>query len=177
MAIATKAQEEVLKAWFIQPGGFWAQYGGNYCTPTQKGGRGAALKIIYKINPDEEKRKKMLAKRKAQLRACDQEAQKGEFVARWPLCTSYLNQNRHEDEIESKLYTAEPIQLKTCEYDGCHYEVHGKNYKTCAKHVAFKESNEFISNQLKKIGLNKLPDEGIKEFRMRCKTYYQENLA
>jgi len=42
---ANKKQEEELKAWFTEPQGFWQLFGGDYTTPSQKGGRGKALQI------------------------------------------------------------------------------------------------------------------------------------
>jgi len=75
---ANKKQEEELKAWFTEPQGFWQLFGGDYTTPSQKGGRGKALQIIYKINPDIDMRKKMLANMKAQLRACDKDRKSGQ---------------------------------------------------------------------------------------------------
>jgi len=55
----------------------------------------------------------MLANMKAQLRACDKDRKSGEFVARWPMCSTYLFNNRHEDEIESKGFV-EPRVLTNC---------------------------------------------------------------
>ncbi len=172
---ATAKQKEQIKDWFIKE--FWTVYGGNHIKDSrQKGSRGEALKKMIIINPDENEQKRILANMLAQLRADDKLAKTNEFVPRWPMCITYLNKRRYDDEIESRTY-GDDNQIKAvdkCCHPSCENDSHGPRFRHCADHMpdCSNLDTNILRDQLRGIGLAKGKDESMHDYCMRCRSYY-----
>ena len=137
----------------------WLAYPTDLCLK-KRGGRQNALKAFKKINPDQAEFYRMMENMKAQVRA----DRKNPDAYRWPFVSSYLNQARYDDAIESE---SERIQIETlneCCIKDCTNDVHGKSYKYCAEHVPNAHS-DLLSKAWKKTGIKY----GSKDFVNECK--------
>ena len=131
----------------------WISYPNDLCNK-KRGGKQPALKAFKKINPDEAEFNRMMANMKAQVRE-DRKNPKDAY--RWPFISSYLNQGRYDDYIESSTSKEKAKSLKTCATNGCDSDVHGSMYTKCAFHCG--DTNELLSGAYRKLGLDiKSPD-------------------
>jgi len=172
---ASKKQQDEIRDWFMapMPDGFWVNYPADLCGGTRKKGpRGEALKSMIKINPDADERDRILASLKAQV-SFDRKDSKNGDACRWPYATTYINQMRWEDTIDSVADIKQTVELGICQHGDCGEKVHGETFVHCAAHVP--EPAWLIKARkegLAKMGLTWVrEEESFHEFAMRCKHY------
>ena len=141
----------------------WLAYPSDLCNK-KRGGKQNALKAFKKINPDEKEFYRMMENMKAQVRADRKEKE----PYRWPFVSSYLNQARYDDAIESEIDRKERVDLKTCCIDGCGNDVHGPAFRQCADHVENAHS-ELLTAAFKKTGLKYGSTNFVNDCRIACR--------
>ena len=173
---ASKKQTEEIREWFLapRPHGFWAEYPAELCGGSRKkGSRGEALKAMIKINPDEKERKRILMNLQAQVKHDMDAKRRGEDVYRWPYATTYINQWRFDDTIDSVADQKPEVSLGICKHGDCGDECHGPEFEYCAKHIP--EPSWLIKarkDSIAKVGLVwDRENETFHQFAMRCKDY------
>lgn len=116
---------------------FWATYPSDLCGGSRnKGAKGEAKKRWEKIKDPE----KVMESLRAQIRYDKAAKKKGEFVSRWPMASTWLNQERWDCEIDSHYElnrrSEEREKAKVCEVEGCENETHGPKFQLCTTHTA-----------------------------------------
>lgn len=126
----------------------------------KRGGRPNALKAFKKINPDQKEFYRMMENMKAQVR----HDRKDKDAYRWPFVSTYLNQARYDDLIESEADRIERVDLKTCCIENCNNDVHGQSFQYCAEHVPNAHS-DLLSKAFKETGLKYGSSDFVNECR------------
>lgn len=142
--MAKKAEEQAIKDWFSapQPDGFWVNYPtdlcsiGNTVSARWKGHKGECLKALLKLAPDEAERKRILANLKAQVKHDRDALKRGEKVYRWAYASTYVNNWRFDDEIDSVADLKPVVDVGICAYQDCGEPCHGEKFKFCTDHEA-----------------------------------------
>ena len=142
---------------------FWFAYPTDL-SRNKRGGKQPALKAFKKIDPDEKEFYRMMENMKAQVR----HDRKDKDAYRWPFVSSYLNQARYDDVIESEAVRMDREELSTCCIENCNQDVHGKKFKYCAEHVPNAHS-DLLSDAWKKTGIKYGSKDFINECRVACK--------
>ena len=142
---------------------FWLTYPSDLCSK-RRGGKQNALKAFKKINPDQKEFYRMMENMKAQVRA----DRKTPDAYRWPFVSSYLNQGRYDDAIESMSDIKERVDLKTCCIENCKQDVHGPAYQYCSGHIPNAHS-DLLSIAWKATGLKYGSPDFVNECRNLCK--------
>ena len=141
----------------------WFGYPTDLCGG-KRGGKANALKAFKKINPDQAEFFRMMENMKAQVR----HDRKDKDSYRWPFVSSYLNQSRFDDVIESETVRMDREELSTCCIDNCNNDVHGKSFKYCPEHVPNAHS-DLLTKAFKETGLKYSSPDFISECRAMCR--------
>ena len=143
---------------------FWFAYPTDL-SRNKRGGKQNALKAFKKINPDQAEFYRMMENMKAQIRHDRKDAD----ADRWPFVSSYLNQARYDDVIESEVDRKERVDLKTCCIEDCRNDVHGSKYQYCADHIPNAHS-DLLTAAWKQTGIKYGSNDFINECRVACKS-------
>ena len=73
---------------------------------------------------------------------------------RWPLISTFLNQEYYNRQIGSTAELKEKQCLKTCSVDGCNHDVHGEKYIVCSMHIPC-QHDERLRAAWKKTGISR----------------------
>jgi len=147
---------------------FWLTYPSDLCSK-RRGGKQNALKAFKKINPDQKEFYRMMENMKAQVRA----DRKTPDAYRWPFVSSYLNQGRYDDAIESMSDIKERVDLKTCCIEGCNNDVLGQSYQYCPDHIPNAHS-DLLSIAWKATNIKYGSENFIDQCRNMCKSGMKE---
>ena len=142
---------------------FWFAYPTDLCRG-KRGGKANALKAWKKINPDEKEFFRIMENMKAQIR----HDRKDKDAYRWPFCSSYLNQSRFDDIIESETVRIDREDLKTCCIEDCKQDVHGSSFQYCAEHVPNAHS-DLLTKAFKATGLQYSSPDFVKDCQAICR--------
>lgn len=123
-------QEAELTEWFDL---LWETYPSDLCgSARNKGPRSLALKKVLKMKPGREERERILAGLRAQM-LYDREAKShGREPSRWPYLTTYLNQHRWEEEIDSHMEMRRRFNTKCVRCGAPGPEVDARGVTMCA---------------------------------------------
>ena len=144
----------------------WWKYPNDLCKG-KKGGKAPALKALKRINPDEQEFNRIMGNLDAQIRHDRQDKD----AYRWPFLSSYLNQQRYDDEIPSSTINREVQELGTCSVDGCSDFVHHVGGRFCAFHIP-SQHDERLRQAWTRTGLSiKDPD-----FAQKARDYCKERM-
>lgn len=124
----------------------WFGYPTDLCKG-KRGGKANALKAFKKVNPDEKEFYRMMENMKAQIRA----DRKDKDAYRWPFVSTYINQARYDDVIESEQARVTE-KLKECSVEGCKDDVHGQMFDKCAFHT--NSTDKALSDAWKATGID-----------------------
>jgi len=182
--------------WFNEV--FWSSYGElvkcPYVTKWKTGARGEALKKILTMQPSMKLQDRIAAALVAQRRhrqaLFDQCGSMQKYLVATHynkfyanrLCSTWINQMGWEDEIPVLEIQSESTTIMfdgaRCQYDGCVYPIHGPSYTYCSKHESrTTESDNELKANLRKMGLEKLKNETLHEYAMRCKKVSEKVLG
>ena len=142
---------------------FWFAFPTDLCRG-KRGGKANALKAWKKINPDQAEFYRIMENMKAQIR----HDRKDSDSYRWPFVSSYLNQARYDDVIESEVDRKERVDLKTCCIEDCSNDVHGPAFKHCAEHVKNAHS-DLLTKAFKATGLQYSSPDFVKDCQAMCR--------
>lgn len=111
---------------------FWPKYPSEWGV---KGSRAKLVKYVQKKKPSDEERREILLSLDAQIRESRLKKSAGEFI-RWPHASTWYNEERYLDEIESSVSIKERAidELAICAVQGCGEKVHGGRYRYCTDH-------------------------------------------
>lgn len=173
----TPEEAEQVTQWYENE--FWPAYPGKltrnkHGNRDNKGSRAYGLQACLKLTniASHEERIRILGNLKAQVRYDMQDPD----CTRWPMVSSYLNQKRFDDEIQSMSELRERTEHKQCRK--CKQETLGPKYDLCAVHF-YEEHDphrEARARSLQAMGLVQDPHETDHEYGKRCKKYLLENL-
>ena len=141
----------------------WFGYPTDLCGG-KRGGKANALKAFKKINPDHSEFYRMMENMKAQIR----HDRKDKDAYRWPFVSSYLNQARYDDVIESEAERMDRVELRTCSIENCNNDVHGMKFKYSADHIPNAHS-DLLANAWKQTGLKYGSDNFVNDCRLMCR--------
>ena len=141
----------------------WFGYPTDLCR-NKRGGKTNAARAFKKINPDQAEFYRMMENMKAQIR----HDRKDPDADRWPFVSSYLNQKRFDDIIESETERMDRVELRTCINTDCEQPVHGSKYKYCADHIPNAHS-DLLATAWKQTGLKYGSDNFVNDCRLMCR--------
>ena len=150
----------------------WFAYPTKLCN-NKRGGKQPARRAFDKCCTSEDEFKRIIDNMKAQARndLNDPEAY------RWPYVSTYLNQRRYDDVIET--VEKQAYVLNVCDHKDCDRETHGPKFKYCIHHLPT-DNNDPVLVKLRehyvKMGLVRQKDESKQSHLARCKAIYKEGL-
>lgn len=164
MAISKELEQE-LKDWVYKE--FWPKYPREWGIP---GSRAKLLKYVLRDKPSVEDRDEILIALDLQKRFSKKKVRVGEFV-KWPHASTWYNEGRYTDEIESSVELKERTEVKTCQFDGCGELIHGSNFIFCVDHLyqVTDPWKPYRKRSLIKMGLVPQKDEDLGTWFNRCK--------
>ena len=107
----------------------WFKYPTDLCR-NKRGGKTPALQAFKKLNPDQDEFDRIMRNMDAQIRM----DRKDKDAYRWPFVSTYLNQRRYDDVIES-VQTVEKRPETKCSVDNCNSPIHGSSFSVCSFHI------------------------------------------
>ncbi len=116
MALTTE-EKEAITVWHD---GLWFMYPNDLCE-SQKGSKQKSENAALKLKPNEEERKRILGNVSALIKHDRFLKQKGKFVARWPMVSTFINQAYYDREIGSHMEASVSkgeIQQEQCQECG-----------------------------------------------------------
>ena len=159
-----------LKTWFDEN---WFLYPSDL-SHNKKGAKPPALKAaekIYKTSGIAELNR-ITENIKALIRHDKKELKAGGRPDRWPHFSTFLNQGYYDREIPS--YSEKTIEKRLCNCGGP--SVIGDKCVKCYEGDKPQWKIEMYE-RLKKMGLQKLPDESKHDYAMRCRDYARANFT
>jgi len=146
----------------------WFNYPSDLCK-NKRGGKPPALQAIKKRKFTEQTFNKFILDLKAHIR----NDRKDPEAYRWPFVSTYINQHREQDVIET---VDKPVQvLSQCSQPGCKNEVHGPRFKHCVYHLPQDQNDPVLIKLRQKyidMGLKQRPDESNIDHVHRMRAVY-----
>lgn len=179
---------EELTLWFNDE--LWPRYTDLVKTPFatkyRAGSKGEALKKILTLKPSGELQSRIISatseQHKHRNKLYGQVGSMQKYLAATKfekfyanrMCVTWINQMGWEDEIPALSEINEAKQhlfgKALCIKKECNYPIHGPSYTFCTKHTGrSSQSDEELSEQLKKMDLRKTKSESVHDYAMRCK--------
>ena len=158
---------------------FWATYDGKkLCGSGQKKGpKSKALEAAKKKIKTKEKAKEVIDSLREQIRFFEHEKKKGEWAAWFPMCVTWINQERWTTEIDSYMSDDRPRNqgpVAQCKY--CKTPVLGPRYDVCGHHASYtQEEHQALIEWLKEKELTRREGENKENWRKRMVVYCKEN--
>ena len=166
----TEEEKEAITVWHD---GLWFMYPNDLCE-NQKGSRQKSLNAALKLKSNEEERKRILGNTSALIKHDRLLKQKGKFVSRWPMVSTYINQAYYDREIGSHMEVAVrtgELQVEQCKECG----KPAFNRALCCRCYSNRHSDEGPTsvNVLREFarshGYARKAGESIPEYLKRCK--------
>jgi len=141
----------------------WFAYPTDLCK-NKRGGKQPAFQAFKKLKLDEDEFDRIMRNMAAQIRMDRQDKD----AYRWPFVSTYLNQRRFDDVIES-VQTVEKQESRICTVDSCNNPVHGNSYSVCSFHVPNNHDARLREAWLR-TGINKSDPDYLDQ----CRAYVKE---
>ncbi len=169
MALSAE-EKEAITVWHD---GLWFMYPNDLCE-SQKGSKQKSLTAALKLKPNEEERKRILGNLSALIKHDRLLKQKGKFVSRWPMVSTFINQAYYDREMgshmEVSVKTGE-LQVEQCQE--CGHPAF--NRQLCCRCYTKKYSDEgptgvnVLRDFARTHGYARKAGESISDYIKRCK--------
>ena len=166
-------EQTQLEKWFHI---FWSTFPSDLCHK-KKGSKSNALKIIKRINPDEDLQASIMIKLRELIRHCRAEVKTVGKTDRWPMVTTWLNGEmwNNIEDLESSVDMRARAESRKC---NCGQPVEiGKLCRSCYTRLTPDSSgwDKLLLAELNNLGLAQAEGESRPDWNRRCREYHVAN--